>query len=105
MRIRAALVVSAAVVAVGLGVGLGVGLTGPATTTSTTTTQSQLSSIQGACQQWLAGTPGQPGTGQWCTQMAQWMNRYMNRYGYGPQMMWGDPTSLAQMCDEWGSSR
>lgn len=93
----------AALVVVGGGTALGLVLTGEGTapTTSTTAQTEELASIQRACQDWLNASPGQAGSGQWCNKMAAWMSTEINAHGVGPQMMWGDPTSLRSACEHW----
>lgn len=102
MRTRLTIIVAAAIVAVGLGVGLGVGLSGSGNGQSTTSDrQAQLASIQSACQDWMDSVSTEPGTRQWCTDMTQWMSTYMDRYGFGPQTMWGEPGRLSAICEHW----
>ena len=109
MRTRFILIAAAVIVAIGLGVGLGVGLgssgSGSATGLGTGVSQAtQLASLQAGCQQWLDSAPAEPGTAQWCTDMTQRMSTCMDRYGVGPQMMWGSPGSLTASCGRWMSA-
>lgn len=100
VRTRLIIAALAAVVAAGLGLGIA-GFGRPGNTQSTGDNQAALTSIQTGCQQWLDGSPAEPGTTQWCSEMTQWMDGYMNQYGVGPQTMWGDPARLGAICEDW----
>jgi len=84
---------------VGAALALGLLLIGsPATSTPEA---AQLASVQTGCTQWLGANPNEPGTVQWCADMASWMSQYMNRSGMGPQMMWGDSDHMLSTCEQW----
>lgn len=61
----------------------------------------ELRSVLTGCQQWRSANQTEPGTDQWCTEMANWMSQYMGRVGMGPEMMWGAPSSLRSACEQW----
>ena len=95
---RRGIFVALAVLVAGGAVALGLLLAqGP----SQPSTAAQLTSVQTACQQWLAANPGEPGNGQWCSDMADWMSQSMGHYGVGPQMMWGDADHMLATCEQW----
>src|ERR1017187_10069965 len=91
-----ALVLVAAVAAAGLALGLvltqGTNQTAPA---------AELASVETGCTQWLGANPAEPGTVQWCSEMASWMNRS----GMDPQMMWGDSNHMLSTCEQWMTTR
>lgn len=102
MKARFTIVIASVAIALGLGLGLGLGLSGtPDGSSSTAATTDQLASLTAACQQWLNDSPGQRGTGQWCSAMAQWMSTYMERAGVGPTMMWGSTSRFRTSCVQW----
>jgi hypothetical protein len=97
-RIRRVILVAVVLVLAASGTTLGLLLTQSSTPVAQV---AQLASVQTACKQWLSTNPGQPGTVQWCSEMSDWMSRYMDRYGMGPQMMWGDPNHMLSTCERW----
>jgi hypothetical protein len=62
---------------------------------------SQVAAVRGACESWLDSDTTQPGTANWCTGMAEWMMRRVDRDGIGPEMMWGDPGRMGDACQQW----
>lgn len=101
MRTRAVVLVVALLVVAGLGVGLGVAAGGWSGSLSRVGAAGRTASIRDGCRQWAERRPTGPGTAQWCTDMAQWMDRSMARYGLGPETMWGDPGRLRAVCERW----
>lgn len=71
---------------------------------TTQPSSAQLTPIKTACQQWLGSDPGLGGQPQWCTDMTNWMSRYMSHNSTGPQMMWGDANHLLGTCEDWMSA-
>jgi hypothetical protein len=100
-RLWLAVVGVAVAAVVGGGIALGLVLTQGTNQTLSPSQSSELASVQTACQRWLSASPGQPGTGQWCSEMAGWMSQEIEHDGIGPQMMWGDPTSFQSACEQW----
>ena len=94
VRGRRGVLVVVAVVIVGAAVALGLLIGSPA---ASTPKAAQLASVETACTQWLNANPNQPGTGQWCSAMAGWMDRS----GMGPEMMWGDSDHMLSTCEQW----
>jgi hypothetical protein len=109
MRTRVVVLVAALVVATGLGLGLGLGLGvsakgGPARTASASVGALVTGTVVEGCQQWLRQARTATGTGQWCTDMARWMDRYGARHGVDPQETWGGPARLEASCERWLST-
>jgi len=92
-------VVAAGVVAGGITLGLALAQQGRSQTLPAAQA-AQLMSIRTGCQQWLSASRAEPGPG-WCTEMANWMSQNMERAGIGPQMMWGNPSTLRSSCEQW----
>jgi hypothetical protein len=98
-RTRRRLLVVLGVAVAGVGIVLSILLTQD--TNQGVPVATQLASVQSGCSQWLDANPGEPGTGQWCSEMASWMSHYMDRSGVGPQMMWGSSDQILSTCEQW----
>jgi len=98
-RIGRGLLVTLVAAVVGVGVALGLLFTQG--TNQATPMAAQLASVQTGCSKWLAADPVATGTVQWCTDMTSWMSQYMDRWGAGPQMMWGDSDHMLSSCHRW----
>ena len=91
------------IAAVGIGVGVAVAANDD-DDRADTDYSSQIANVQQACQDWMGSYSGTRPSGDWCGDMAGWMNQQLTDGQMMGPRMWDDPDRMLDTCRQWTST-